>query len=196
MNATKPGIIGWNLIKLAYNELQKTYGKQSFDNFNFPTGVSLLLFSQLCAFHHDKVGRIQLDSIAINGQEQQFKNNAQQFLINEDGLLGKIWIGNTSQPICVPDNAAITIPGRLGRNIKIPSGTPCLVDTTAVHNLPQGYFCQLLPCPSKRQCGAGHWDESKQLQCLDLATIIGSRNFLLKHLPWDYGVEFHQGGRK
>ena len=31
----------------------------------------------------------------------------------------------------------LTIPGRLAKNTKVPSGTPCLVDTAAVNNLPQ-----------------------------------------------------------
>ena len=49
----------------------------------------------------------------------------------------KAWIGNKSQPICVPSNFDLTIPGRLGKNTNVPSGTPCLVDTAAVNNLPQ-----------------------------------------------------------
>ena len=61
----------------------------------------------------------------------------QQLSINEDGLLGKVWIDNTSQPIYVPGDSALTIPGRLGKNTKIPSGTSCLVDTAAVNNLLQ-----------------------------------------------------------
>ena len=91
-------------------------------------------------FHHNKAGAIQSDSVTINtiGQQQQSKTKAQQFSINEDGLLGKVWIGNASQPICVPGNSAFDITGRLCKNTKIPSGTPCLVDTAAVHNSPQG----------------------------------------------------------
>ena len=60
---------------------------------------------------------------------------AKQVSINEDGLLGKVWIGNTNQPICVPGNCAFTIPGRLGKNTRIPRGTPCFIDTAAVNNL-------------------------------------------------------------
>ena len=56
----------------------------------------------------------------------------------KDRLLGRVWIGNTSQPICVPGNSALSISGRLGKNTKIPSGTPCLVGKAAVDNLPHG----------------------------------------------------------
>ena len=63
---------------------------------------------------------------------------AQNFTINKDGLLGKVLVGNATQPICVPGDSALTIPGRLGKNTKVPSGTPCLIDTAAVSNLLQG----------------------------------------------------------
>ena len=129
-----PGVIGWDLIKLAYQVFIQKFGQKSFENFDYPTGVSLLLLSQLCISHHNKVGGIQSDSVTINttGQQQQYKK-AQQLSINEDGLLGKVWISNTSQPICVPGNSALTIPGRLVKNTKIPSGTPCLVDTATIN---------------------------------------------------------------
>ena len=46
-------------------------------------------------------------------------------------------IGNANEPICMPGNSALTIRGRLGKNTKVPSGTPCLIDTAAVNNLLQ-----------------------------------------------------------
>ena len=90
-------------------------------------------------FHHNKAGGIQSHSVTINtiGQQQQYKK-AHQFSINEDGLLGKVWMGNTSQPLYVPGYSSLTIPGRLSKNTKIPSGTPCLVDTAAINNMLQG----------------------------------------------------------
>ena len=63
---------------------------------------------------------------------------AQNFTINKDGLLGKVLVGNAIWPVCVPGNSALTIPGRLGKNTKVPSGIPCLIDTAAVSNLPLG----------------------------------------------------------
>ena len=123
-----PGIIGWNLIKLAYQVFIEKFVLLSLENFDCPTGLSPLLFSQLCVFHHCTAGAIQSDSVTINtiGQ-QQLSKKAQQFCTNEDGLLGKVWIGNTNQPIYVPGNSALTIPGRLGKNTRIPSGTLALL---------------------------------------------------------------------
>ena len=70
-----PGIIGWNLIRLDYLVFVQKYGSISLENFDCPMGISPLLFSQLCVFHHSKAGGIQLDSITINaiGQQQLSK---------------------------------------------------------------------------------------------------------------------------
>ena len=29
---------------------------------------------------------------------------------------------------------------------------------------------------------------------MDLATIVGSKNFWVQHIPWKYGIELHQEG--
>ena len=59
-----------------------------------------------------------------------YLKKSQNFTINEDWILG-----NANEPICVPGNSALTIQDRLGKNTKVPSGTPCLIDTAAVNNL-------------------------------------------------------------
>ena len=82
---------------------------------------------------------LQSDSGTLNNNgQQQLPKKTQNFTINEDGLLGKVLVGNANQPICVAGNSALTILGRLGKNTKVHSGTPCLIDTAAVNNLPQG----------------------------------------------------------
>ena len=67
-----PGMVDWNLIKLAYEVFVKNYGRLCLENFDCPIGVSPLLFSQLCVYHHCKAGGLQSDSITlnINGQQQ------------------------------------------------------------------------------------------------------------------------------
>ena len=49
-----PGVINLNLVKLAYKVFVKKYGVVILENFICQTGVSPLLFSQLCVFHHCK----------------------------------------------------------------------------------------------------------------------------------------------
>ena len=123
-----------------------------------------------------------------------YLKKAQNFTINEDGLLGKVLVGNATQPICVPGNSALTIPGRLGKNTKVPSGTPCLIDTAAVSNLPQGISvncCLVHPrgktvpviLMNQNNCNIWIWQP-----------LLAAEIYLVEHLPWDYGVEFqHQG---
>ena len=67
-----PGMVGWNLIKLAYEVFVKIYGVLWLDNFDCPTGVSPLLFSQFCVYHHCEAGGLHSDSVTLNidGQQQ------------------------------------------------------------------------------------------------------------------------------
>ena len=57
-----PGMVGWNLIKLAYEVFVNIYGILCLDNFDCPTEVSPLLFSQLCVYHHCKAGGLHSNS--------------------------------------------------------------------------------------------------------------------------------------
>ena len=191
-----PGMVGWNLIKLAYEVFVKNYGVLCLENFDCPTGVSPLLFSQLCVYYHCKAGGLQSDSVTlnINGQQQLPKRKAQNFTINEDGLLGMVLVGNATQPICMPGNSALTILGRLGKNTKVPSGTPFLIDTAAVSNLPEGIsvnHClvhprgKMLPVILMNQNNHNIWIWQP---------LLAAEMYVVEHLPWHYGVEFqHQG---
>ena len=73
-----PGMIGWNLIKLACKVFIQKYGVLCLENFDCPTGVSPVLFSQICVFHHCKAGGLQSDSMTLNtnGQQQLSKKKS------------------------------------------------------------------------------------------------------------------------
>ena len=47
-----PGIIGWNLIKLEYQDFIKKYPVDVFNRFQGPQNVDPLLFSQLCVYFY------------------------------------------------------------------------------------------------------------------------------------------------
>ena len=47
-----PGIIGWNLIKLAYQEFIKKYPVEVFNSFQCLQNVDPLLYSQLCVYYY------------------------------------------------------------------------------------------------------------------------------------------------
>ena len=76
-----PGIIGYNLIKIVLSGVIQKFGSKSLEHFDWPTGLSPLLNSQLCVFHHNKAGGIQSDSVTINtiGQQQLSKKKPNSF---------------------------------------------------------------------------------------------------------------------
>ena len=190
-----PDVIGWNLIKLAYEVFVQKYGVLCSENFYCPTGVSPLLFSQLCVFHHCKAGGFQSDSITLNTRgQQQLSKQTQKFTISEDGILGKVLIGNANKPICVPGNSTLTILGRFGKNARVPSGTPCLIDTAVINNLAQriSVNCCLVhpkvstvPVIVMNQNNYNVWIQQP---------LLAAEFYWVEHLSWDYGVELHCKG--
>ena len=51
-----PSIVGWNLVRLAYEEFTKKHNPIMLENVECPEGVEPLLFSQLCIYYYaDKV---------------------------------------------------------------------------------------------------------------------------------------------
>ena len=50
-----PGIIGWNLIKLAYQEFVKKISSEVFNSFQCPQNIDPLLFSQLCVYYYTDI---------------------------------------------------------------------------------------------------------------------------------------------
>ena len=93
----------------------------------------------------------------------------------------------------MPGNSALTIPGRLGNNTRIPGGTPCLTDTAAVNNLLQGI--------SVNHCLTHHKGSvvpviliNKKKHIWIWQSLLPAEIFWVEHLPWDYGVELHQEG--
>ena len=53
----------------------------------------------------------------------------------KDGAIGQVTIGSKPNPICVPSNLAITVPGQTN---KIPPKITCLFEQAQHHNLPLG----------------------------------------------------------
>ena len=124
-----------------------------------------------------------------------YLKKAQSFTINEDGLLGKVLVGNANKPICMPGNFALTIPGGVGKNTKVPSGTPCLIDTAAVNNLLQriSFNCCLVhpkgsvvPVILMNQNNYNVWIWQP---------LLAADIYWVEHLSWDFGVELHLQGK-
>ena len=117
-----PNIMGWNLVRLAYEEFTKKHNPIVFENFECLEGVEPLLFSQLCIYYYankvpavvngieTKDGQVYAEAVTKNTRmtKSSLKNNT-----NTDEPVGKVIIGTDHQPICVPGNATITTPGKI-----------------------------------------------------------------------------------
>ena len=53
----------------------------------------------------------------------------------KNGAIGQVTIGSKQNPVCVPGNSALTVPGQTS---KIPSKLTCLVEQAQHYNLPPG----------------------------------------------------------
>ena len=58
-----PGVVGWNLVHLVFKEFTKLYGTVVLDTSHYPSGVSPLLFSQLCVYYYMDICTIQTSGI-------------------------------------------------------------------------------------------------------------------------------------
>ena len=119
-----------------------------FENFKGPEGVEPLLFSQLCIYNYvDKVpavvheieaedGLVYTEAITKNKDGKIIcKKNHQNFNIDKDDPVGTVMIGTDHQPICVPGNATIMVPGK---NLKINNKGSYMLEIAAHANLPSG----------------------------------------------------------
>ena len=142
-----PGIVGRNLIWLSYNAFVVKYGALGFDSFVCLEGVNPLLFSQLCVYHHSNTNEssvLGVSSQLVSQQPEQiespkpddlYKKKDQQNFDDVTGHIGQVMIGSKKNPICIPRNSVITVPGH---TTKIHPKAVCLVEQAEHHNLPQG----------------------------------------------------------
>ena len=142
-----PGIVGWNLIKLAYQEFLKKYNIDVFKDFECLDRVNPLLFSQLCIYSYadvvpavvneicDEDGLVYTKEVTKNKKGNIIDKKHQNFFSGEDEPAGTVTIGVNKQPICVPGNSTITV---LGKLLKLVKKGSYLVESAVHNNLPSG----------------------------------------------------------
>ena len=104
-------------------------------------------------------------------------------------------ISNANEPICVPGNSALTIPGQLGKNTKVPSGTPCFIDRAAVDNLLQGISVNCFLVHPKGSAVTVILMNQNKYSIWIQQPLLAAEIYWVEHLPWDYGIELHQQGK-
>ena len=95
----------------------------------------------------------------------------QLYFKRKNGALGQVTIGSKQNPVCVPSNSALTVPGQIS---KIPSKLTCQVEQAQHHNLPPGIVINRCMATTKAR-SACHSCQHQQAECLDLATLVGCR---------------------
>ena len=141
-----PGIIGWNLIQLSYDMFIQKYGTTGFDSFICPERVNPLLFPN-CAFftiltyertiHWEQLQKLCPKTSKLVSPQRQMTclKKDQLHFRRKNGAIGQVTTGSKQNPVCVPSNSALTVPGQTN---KIPSKLTCLVEQAQHHNLPPG----------------------------------------------------------
>ena len=63
------------------------------------------------------------------------KKKDQFYFKRRNGAIGQVTVGSRKNPVCIPGNSALTVPGQTS---KIPTKLTCLVEQAQHHNLPPG----------------------------------------------------------
>ena len=94
----------------------------------------------------------------------------------------------------MPGISALTILGRLGKNTKVPSGTPHLIDTAAVSNLLQGISVNCCLVHPRGKMVLVILMNQNDYNIWIRQPLLAAEIYTVEHLPWDYGVEFQHHG--
>ena len=133
-------IVGRTLIWLSYNVFVKKYGTIRFDSFECPEGVNPLFFSQSCVYYYSDVS--ENHTLGVTSKVKSFQvqpktqmtclKKDQQNFTNENGQIGHVTLRSKKNPVCIPGNSVLTVPGHTS---KIPPKVTCLVEQAEHHNL-------------------------------------------------------------
>ena len=77
----------------------------------------------------------QNEHISSLKTDDQYKKKDQRNFDDVTGHIGQVTIGSKKNPICIPGNSSITVPGH---TTKVHPKAGCLVEQAEHHNLPQG----------------------------------------------------------
>ena len=132
-----PGIVGCNLIWLAYQEFIKKHPVEVFYSLQYPQNVELWSVRSKKVIVYTKT-----ITINVNG-EVVYKNTHQNCNHLLDGPVGTVKIGMDKEPICIPGNAMLTVPGNTS---KIYKGQSYIVEQAAHHNLPHIFVVNSCCC--------------------------------------------------
>ena len=116
-----PGAIGCNLIWLGCKEFGRIHGFEPLENFQCPSNIHPIIFTQFCSYYHQQKLWGQAESLPVNGYTSQVnistlgvgsevKDGDLSSEVN--AVLGQVWVGDSQQPICIPANSVRIVSGK------------------------------------------------------------------------------------
>ena len=135
-----PGVIGCNLIHLGCKEFGKLHGFECFKNFQCPSSVHPVVFSQFCTFFHQERLKAQAkpegqDAMNVSSSGISSEDKKKDPIKELVATLGQVWVGEAHQPLCIPANSAKVV---IGKTDKITKHFMCMVESCDSGNLPMG----------------------------------------------------------
>ena len=115
-----PGVIGCNLIQLGCKEFERVYGLEALRELHCPENINPIIFIQLCSFYHQgklassqtKVANQNLGQIKVNTSKISSEVKRKDPGLGPESTLGRVWVGNTHEAICIPANSMKVVWGR------------------------------------------------------------------------------------
>ena len=198
-----PGILRWNLVKLAYQEFLKKHNIDAFQDFECLDRVNPLLFSQLCIYYYadvvpavvneicDEDGLVYIEEVTKNKKGNIIDKKHQTFVSGEDEPAGTVTIGINKQPICMPGNSMITVLGKLSKLMKKGS---YLVESAAHNNLPSGVVVNHSYATSKAGQVAVILINTTSRNIWICQPLLAAEIFEVELHPWQYKSILHREG--
>ena len=99
-----PGVIGCNLIRLECEKFGRTYGFKPLENFQCPSKVHPIVFTQFCSYYHQQKLRTQtepsstnVNASLVNVNTSGINSEARTEDLNDDtnAVLSQVWIGDS-----------------------------------------------------------------------------------------------------
>ena len=128
-----PRAVGWNLVKLVYQEFLKKNITSTYLRLECLDGVHPLLFSQLCIYYYadavsavvneiqEEDGQVYTEEVTKNKEGKTVSKKTPNSTVGEDRSVGTVTICNDHQTICVSGSATITVLGKVSKLVTMGS---------------------------------------------------------------------------
>ena len=128
-------VVGWNLIKIAYEQFCKTYGDSTIRLCQCPPDMSPSLFAQLVIYHQTSNTEQSSGGIsASTGKQSKKKRPRDVNPLGDSGKVGKVTVGSRREPLVIPARSMLTVPGKCITKFK----GPIYLEQAESCNLPKG----------------------------------------------------------